>query len=61
LNFAPAPLSGRLGVKVKTVDLTTSLESLAYFLAQPGAARMTSNLGGEAARGTTHPRRRHEL
>jgi redox-sensing transcriptional repressor len=35
LNFAPAPLSARLDVKVKTVDLTTSLESLSYFLAQP--------------------------
>jgi len=35
LNFAPAPLSARLGVKVKTVDLTTSLESLSYFLARP--------------------------
>lgn len=35
LNFAPAPLTGRLGVKVKTVDLTTSLESLSYFLARP--------------------------
>jgi redox-sensing transcriptional repressor len=34
LNFAPAPLSARLGVKVKTVDLTTSLESLSYFLAR---------------------------
>jgi len=31
LNFAPAPLKARLGVKVKTVDLTTSLESLSYF------------------------------
>jgi redox-sensing transcriptional repressor len=37
LNFAPAPLTSRLGVKVKTVDLTTSLESLSYFLAQPQA------------------------
>ena len=36
LNFAPASLTPRLGVKVKTVDLTTSLESLSYFLAQPG-------------------------
>jgi len=35
LNFAPAPLTARLGVKVKTVDLTTSLESLSYFLASP--------------------------
>jgi redox-sensing transcriptional repressor len=61
LNFAPAPLSGRLGVKVKTIDLTTSLESLAYFLAQPGAARTTSTVREEGERETAHPRRRHEL
>ena len=42
LNFAPAPLSGRLGVKVKTVDLTTSLESLSYFLARPRTSRVTN-------------------
>ncbi|MCU1265385.1 MAG: rex [Acidobacteria bacterium] len=42
LNFAPAPLTARLGVKVKTVDLTTSLESLSYFLAQPLTARVTN-------------------
>src|SRR6185295_2290716 len=42
LNFAPAPLNARLGVKVKTVDLTTSLESLAYFLAQPPMPRVTN-------------------
>lgn len=42
LNFAPAPLTARLGVKVKTVDLTTSLESLAYFLARPQTARVTN-------------------
>jgi redox-sensing transcriptional repressor len=41
LNFAPAPLSARLGVKVKTVDLTTSLESLSYFLARPQAGAVT--------------------
>lgn len=35
LNFAPASLAARLDVKVKTVDLTTSLESLSYFLARP--------------------------
>jgi redox-sensing transcriptional repressor len=40
LNFAPAPLKARLGVKVKTVDLTTSLESLSYFLAQPAKPRL---------------------
>lgn len=41
LNFAPASLSVRLGVKVKTVDLTTSLESLSYFLARPAAGAVT--------------------
>ena len=38
LNFAPASLTSRRGVKVKTVDLTTSLESLSYFLSQPSGA-----------------------
>lgn len=35
MNFAPVSLKAAEGVKVKTVDLTTSLESLSYFLAQP--------------------------
>jgi redox-sensing transcriptional repressor len=34
-NFAPVPLKVEGDVKVKTVDLTISLESLSYFLAQP--------------------------
>ena len=42
LNFAPASLSPRLGVKVKTVDLTTSLESLSYFLGRPPASSVTN-------------------
>jgi redox-sensing transcriptional repressor len=42
LNFAPAALVARLGVKVKTVDLTTSLESLSYFLARPQATRLAN-------------------
>jgi redox-sensing transcriptional repressor len=41
LNFAPVPLTARLGVKVKTVDLTTSLESLAYFLSKPTSSVTT--------------------
>jgi len=41
LNFAPASLSARLDVKVKTVDLTTSLESLSYFLARPSQSQVT--------------------
>ncbi|PWT94963.1 MAG: redox-sensing transcriptional repressor Rex [Blastocatellia bacterium] len=41
LNFAPVSLTVRRGVKVKTVDLTTSLESLSYFLARPVANPVT--------------------
>jgi redox-sensing transcriptional repressor len=37
LNFAPLHLTPKPGVKVKTVDLTTSLESLSYFLVNPGS------------------------
>jgi redox-sensing transcriptional repressor len=37
LNFAPVHLNAKPGVKVKTVDLTISLESLSYFLANPGS------------------------
>jgi redox-sensing transcriptional repressor len=32
LNFAPTPLQPRADVKLKTVDLTISLEGLSYFL-----------------------------
>lgn len=35
LNFAPVNLNPRPGVKVKNDDLTISLESLSYFLANP--------------------------
>ena len=45
LNFAPVHLRARLGVKVKTVDLTISLESLSYFLARPHAACVTNGRG----------------
>ena len=41
LNFAPVSLNARLDVKVKTVDLTTSLESLSYFLARPPIGAVT--------------------
>ena len=41
LNFAPVSLQSRRGVKVKTVDLTTSLESLAYFLSRPSTNNVT--------------------
>jgi redox-sensing transcriptional repressor len=33
MNFAPTPLRVNDDVKLKTIDLTTSLESLSYFLA----------------------------
>jgi len=60
LNFAPAPLTGRLGVKVKTVDLTTSLESLSYFLARPRTSRVTNARTGPSRSdevGTTEERK----
>lgn len=37
MNFAPTLLRVSGNVKLNTVDLTTSLESLSYFLAQPAA------------------------
>ena len=38
LNVAPVPLKAEGDVKVKTVDLTISLESLSYFLSgDPGS------------------------
>ena len=61
LNFAPAPLTSRLGVKVKTVDLTTSLQSLSYFLAQPNAAQVTTGSQANASIETTQTRRSREL
>ena len=42
LNFAPVRLHARLGVKVKSVDLTISLESLSYFLARPQITCITN-------------------
>jgi len=41
LNFAPVSLQSRRGIKVKTVDLSTSLESLSYFLASPSVGSTT--------------------
>lgn len=35
MNFAPTPLRKQKGIKLKTIDLTISLESLSYFLSQP--------------------------
>ncbi len=42
LNFAPARLQKRPDVKLKTVDLTISLETLSYFLARPPATSTTN-------------------
>jgi len=42
LNFAPVRLHTRLGVKVKNVDLTISLESLSYYLARPQITCVTN-------------------
>ena len=38
MNFAPTPLLAKEDVKLKTIDLTISLESLSYFLAQPNGS-----------------------
>lgn len=61
LNFAPTLLTARLGVKVKTVDLTTSLESLAYFLARPQKPRLLSTRRSGAVRNHPQTRSTREL
>jgi len=58
LNFAPASLTPRRGVKVKTVDLTTSLESLSYFLAQPPSSTVTKPRGRPRNTEESLPQRR---
>jgi redox-sensing transcriptional repressor len=60
LNFAPARLRSRLDVKLKTVDLTISLESLSYFLARPQTATVTNPPGVHAYEGTAQ-HEEHEL
>lgn len=37
MNFAPVPLKAKKGVKLKSIDLTVSLESLSFFLSEKGA------------------------
>ena len=49
MNFAPVPLRVRGDVKLKTIDLTISLESLSYFLAKP-SGRNGKNLKPSAAK-----------
>ncbi len=58
LNFSPASLNARLGVKVKTVDLTTSLESLSYFLARPQISAVTNARAKSRAKQTPGHRER---
>ena len=48
MNFAPAPLKAAADVKIKTVDLTISLESLSYFLA--AAEQSNGKAAGEKKR-----------
>jgi redox-sensing transcriptional repressor len=54
LNFAPVSLTARRGMKVKTVDLTTSLESLSYFLSQPGSGAVTQLRGRASNEEASH-------
>jgi redox-sensing transcriptional repressor len=61
LNFAPARLRARAGVKVKTVDLTIQLESLSYFLARPQPAQTTSPTPAARPRRQAARRERQKL
>ena len=45
LNFAPVPLKAEGDIKVKSIDLTTSLESLSYFLASGTNGNATKSDG----------------
>jgi redox-sensing transcriptional repressor len=61
LNFAPVSLTGRRGVKVKTVDLTTSLESLSYFLSQPSNSTVTQPRGRASKKQTWMSKQPNEI
>ena len=61
LNFAPVRLRARLGVKVKTVDLTISLESLSYFLARPQEVTCVTNPRGVLSYEEIEQREEQEL
>jgi redox-sensing transcriptional repressor len=50
MNFAPVSLKADGDVKLKTVDLTTSLESLSYFLAGGSGSNGKSVKPGRASR-----------
>ena len=56
MNFAPVPLKTDSDVKLKTVDLTISLESLSYFLAQPPATN-----GKTAKQNSAQPESREQV
>ena len=60
LNFAPARLRARVGVKVRTIDLTIQLESLSYFLARPQPAQ-TTNARRPRRRDVDAPREERKL
>ena len=61
LNFAPVSLTARRGVKVKTVDLTTSLESLSFFLSQPGTGAVTRANSEESSHAKSQRRKEKQL
>ncbi|HKX84743.1 MAG TPA: redox-sensing transcriptional repressor Rex [Pyrinomonadaceae bacterium] len=46
MNLAPVPLTVASNVKLKTVDLTTSLESLSYFLSRSANGRKVKPTSG---------------
>ena len=54
MNFAPTPLRVADNVKLKNVDLTISLESLSYFLAQPG------NINGKNTKASLNGQRKEQ-
>lgn len=61
LNFAPVSLTARRGVKVKTVDLTTSLESLSYFLSLPARGQVARANSEGVSHAKTHRRKEKQL
>lgn len=44
-NFAPVRLNGRPGIKIKSIDLSISLESLSYFLTNQASERQLEEQG----------------
>jgi hypothetical protein len=54
-------LTSRRGVKVKTVDLTTSLESLSYFLARPASGTITNLRRQAQSKELSEPKEQQQL